>query len=85
MIAELAELEQARFPSSDSLGPSTFHCGEIAGGEGHNILAPKCTAVCSVRVDKNLPMIEQLIEKSFPATKRISKEKIYVPGAVSGP
>ncbi|KAJ5379174.1 hypothetical protein N7509_012293 [Penicillium cosmopolitanum] len=78
MIAVLAELEQARFPSSDSLGPSTFHCGEIAGGEGYNILAPKCTAVCSVRVAKDLPRIEQLIEKVISRHENVYLKKRFM-------
>jgi aspartate aminotransferase len=62
MTAVLAELKQLQFPSSDALGPSTFQCGDITGGEGYNIVASKCTAVCSVRVAKDLPRIEKLIE-----------------------
>lgn len=78
MIVELVELEQLRFPSSDALGPSTFHCGEIAGGEGYNIVTPKCTAVCSVRVAKDLPKVEQLIEETIFRHEKIHLNKRFM-------
>lgn len=90
MTAVLAELEQVQFPSSDIIGSSTFHCGEISGGVGYNILAPKCSAVCSIRVAKDLPKIEQLVEetisrhKNVHLNKRFSYPEVYLDHDIPG-
>ena len=80
MTALLSELEQIDFPSSNIIGPSTFHCGQISGGVGYNILASQCTAVCSVRVAQDLPKIEQLIDDAVSLYENIElkKKKSYI-------
>ncbi|KAJ5691226.1 hypothetical protein N7488_011961 [Penicillium malachiteum] len=64
MTALLADLEQLELPASDIIGPSTFHCGQITGGVGYNILAAECTALCAVRVASDLALIEKLVEET---------------------
>lgn len=64
MTTILAELEQLELPSSEAIGASTFHCGQIAGGAGYNILAAECIALCSIRVASGLPQIERLVEET---------------------
>ncbi|OQE32302.1 hypothetical protein PENSTE_c001G10442 [Penicillium steckii] len=90
MTALLSELEQIDFPSSNIIGPSTFHCGQISGGVGYNILASQCTAVCSVRVAQDLPRIEQLIDdavsrhENIELKKRIMYSELYLDHDIPG-
>ncbi|KAJ5358884.1 uncharacterized protein N7496_011297 [Penicillium cataractarum] len=78
MTSLLADLEKIEFPSSDIIGPSTFHCGQINGGVGYNILAAECTALCAVRVASDLPLIERLIEEAVSKYENIRLEKKFM-------
>ena len=77
MIAILAELEHISYPSSDIIGPSTFHCGQISGGVGYNVLAAQCTALCAIRVASDLPRIEQLVEEVVAKHDHVSLDKKF--------
>lgn len=78
MASLLGELEKFEFPSSEIIGPSTFHCGQISGGVGYNILAAECTALCAVRVASDLPQIERLVEEAVSRHEHIRLEKKFM-------
>ena len=61
LIAVLGELLAAKWPSSELLGPSTFHAGKIEGGVAYNVLAASSEALCAVRVASNLQEIKSQI------------------------
>lgn len=77
MTALLAELEQIQFPASERLGPSTFHCGQIRGGVGYNVLAAECVALCAVRVASDLPGVERLVEEAVSRHEHVRLEKRF--------
>ncbi|KAJ6036305.1 hypothetical protein N7540_000584 [Penicillium herquei] len=78
MTALLADLEQLELPASDMIGPSTFHCGQITGGVGYNILAAKCTALCAVRVANDLGLIEKLVEETVSKYDHVQLRKRFM-------
>lgn len=78
MVGLLTELEQIQFPSSDIIGQSTFHCGQISGGVGYNVLAAECTALCAVRVASDLPRVERLVEEAVSRHEHIRLEKKFL-------
>lgn len=57
LVSLLSELQAVEFPASDLLGPSTFHCAKIQGGEAFNVIAAKASATCAVRVATGLDEI----------------------------
>lgn len=63
MVACLSELLAAKWPSSDLLGPSTFHVGRLSGGVAYNILAASSEALCAVRVASDLSGIKNQISE----------------------
>ncbi|KAJ5682210.1 hypothetical protein N7462_005375 [Penicillium macrosclerotiorum] len=79
MASLLSEIDKIQFPSSDTIGLSTFHCGQIQGGVGYNILAAECIALCAVRVANDLPEIERLVEEAVSRyeTVRLKKKFSY--------
>jgi aspartate aminotransferase len=78
MTAVVTALERTRYPSSDTIGPSTFHCGQIIGGVGYNILAAQCTALCAVRVASDLPGIERLVEAVVSEHEYVRLDKKFM-------
>lgn len=61
LLQVLNKLEAESWPHSDLLGPSTFNIGKISGGEGYNVVAPKATALCAVRVATNVALIKKKV------------------------
>jgi acetylornithine deacetylase len=61
LIGALSELLAAEWPSSDLLGPSTFHVGRMSGGVAYNVLAASSEALCAVRVASDLPGIKSQV------------------------
>ncbi|KAF8855630.1 putative peptidase [Acephala macrosclerotiorum] len=61
LIVALSELLSAEWPSSDLLGPSTFHVGRMSGGVAYNVLAATSEALRAVRVASDLPGIKSQI------------------------
>ncbi|KAJ5740674.1 hypothetical protein N7493_000546 [Penicillium malachiteum] len=78
MTALLTDLEQLELPASDIIGPSTFHCGQITGGVGYNILAAECTALCAVRVASDLASIEKLVEETVSKYAHVQLRKRFM-------
>ncbi|KAJ5714027.1 uncharacterized protein N7483_011208 [Penicillium malachiteum] len=78
MTTLLADLEQLELPASDIIGPSTFHCGQITGGVGYNILAAECTALCAVRVANDLALIEKLVEETVSKYDHVQLRKRFM-------
>lgn len=64
LISLIGELQAAKLPSSELLGPSTFHCGKIEGGVAYNVLSAKCYALCAVRIAAGLPEIQRLVRET---------------------
>lgn len=77
LVLALAELQSVEFPSSKTLGASTFHCGKISGGVAFNILAVEAHAVCAVRVATDLPKIERLVTEVIEKYPHISLKKNF--------
>ncbi|TVY81204.1 Peptidase M20 domain-containing protein [Lachnellula suecica] len=61
LIAALSELLGADWPSSELLGPSTFHVGRMSGGVAYNVMAASSEALCAVRVACDLSGIKSKI------------------------
>ncbi|TVY13466.1 Peptidase M20 domain-containing protein, partial [Lachnellula arida] len=61
LVGALSELLAATWPSSEMLGPSTFHVGKMGGGVAYNVLAASSEALCAVRVARDLPGIKSRI------------------------
>ena len=78
MTAVLAELEQVSYPASEIIGPSTFHCGQITGGVGYNVLAAECKALSAVRVASDLPQVVRLVEEVVSRYEHVSLEKKFM-------
>ncbi|KAI8630620.1 Zn-dependent exopeptidase [Xylariaceae sp. FL1651] len=61
LINALKDLTEVEWPVSDLLGPSTLNIGKIEGGEGYNILAPSATALCSIRIARDMDGIKKTV------------------------
>jgi len=72
LIGALSELLAAKWPSSDLLGPSTFHVGRMSGGVAYNVLAASSEALCAVRVANDLPAIKSQISEIISRHKDVS-------------
>lgn len=63
LVSLLRDLESEPLPSSDLLGPSTFHCGKLEGGVAYNVLAANAYALCAIRVAADMPEVERRVAK----------------------
>ncbi|CZR56839.1 probable peptidase [Phialocephala subalpina] len=72
LIEALSDLLAAKWPSSDLLGPSTFHVGRMSGGVAYNVLAASSEALCAVRVASDLPGIKSQISEIVSKHEGIS-------------
>lgn len=78
MTALLTDLEKIELPSSELIGPSTFHCGRISGGAEYNILAAECIALCSIRVASGMEQIEKLVENAVAKYENVQLKKHFI-------
>lgn len=74
LIGVLSELLAAKWPSSDLLGPSTFHVGQMSGGIAYNVLAASSEALCAVRIANDLPGIKSQVSEIISRHKDIKVE-----------
>lgn len=61
LVTLLEELKALELPTSELLGPTTFHCGKINGGLAYNVIAAEAYALCGVRVSANLSEILDMV------------------------
>lgn len=61
LVTLLEELKALELPTSELLGPTTFHCGKINGGLAYNVIAAEAYALCGVRVSAALPEILEMV------------------------
>jgi hypothetical protein len=50
-----------KLPTSELLGPTTYHCGKLDGGVAYNVVAAEAYALCGIRVTANLLAIERQV------------------------
>jgi acetylornithine deacetylase/succinyl-diaminopimelate desuccinylase-like protein len=72
LIGALSELLAAKWPSSDLLGPSTFHIGRMSGGVAYNVLAASSEALCAVRVASDLSGIKSQVSEIISRHKDVT-------------
>ncbi|KAH7025160.1 pyridoxal phosphate-dependent transferase [Microdochium trichocladiopsis] len=61
LVSVLHELASLPLPTSDLLGPTTYHCGKLEGGLAYNVVAAEAYALCGIRVSADLPNIEKQV------------------------
>jgi acetylornithine deacetylase/succinyl-diaminopimelate desuccinylase-like protein len=72
LIGALSELLATKWPSSDLLGPSTFHVGRMTGGVAYNVLAASSEALCAVRVASDLAGIKSQVSEIVSKHKDVN-------------
>ncbi|KAF4125408.1 aspartate aminotransferase, cytoplasmic [Geosmithia morbida] len=61
LVSLLAELQTLQLPTSELLGPTTFHCGKISGGVAYNVMAADAYAQCGIRVATDMAGIKKTV------------------------
>jgi acetylornithine deacetylase/succinyl-diaminopimelate desuccinylase-like protein len=61
LVSVLDELRSLKLPTSELLGPTTYHCGKLDGGVAYNVVAAEAYALCGIRVTANLLAIERQV------------------------
>jgi aspartate aminotransferase len=61
LVTLLNELKALELPTSEILGPTTYHCGKLEGGVAYNVIAKDAYALCGIRVAANLDEIEKKV------------------------
>jgi acetylornithine deacetylase/succinyl-diaminopimelate desuccinylase-like protein len=61
LVSVLDELRSLQLPTSELLGPTTYHCGKLDGGVAYNVVSAEAYALCGIRVAADLPTIERQV------------------------
>lgn len=77
LVSVLEELKELEYPESETLGPTTFHCGKINGGAAYNVLAADCHALCGIRVAADLPSIEKKVKDVVSKYPEVTLDKRF--------
>ncbi|CAI6064437.1 unnamed protein product [Clonostachys chloroleuca] len=77
LVALLSELETLDLPRSELLGPSTFHCAKINGGEAFNIIAAEASATCAVRIATGLEDIQKKVAGVISKYPDVSMKQLF--------
>lgn len=77
LVSLLEELGELELPTSELLGPTTFHCGKINGGAAYNILAAEASALCGIRVAADLASIEEKVSQLVGKYPDITLKKSF--------
>ncbi|KAM0553970.1 hypothetical protein ACHAPJ_007042 [Fusarium lateritium] len=75
LVSALSELQGIDLPTSELLGPSTYHCGKVEGGLAYNILAAEAQALCSIRVSTGLDDIKKKVSEIVDKYPNITLKK----------
>ncbi|KAH8680315.1 pyridoxal phosphate-dependent transferase [Ilyonectria robusta] len=76
-VSLLEELGTLELPTSELLGPTTFHCGKINGGVAYNVLAAEASALCGIRVAAGLASIEKKVSEVVRKYPDITLKKSF--------
>lgn len=77
LVSLLEELGTLELPTSELLGPTTFHCGKINGGVAYNVLAAEASALCGIRVAAGLASIEKKVSEVVRKYPGITLKKSF--------
>ncbi|KAK7418124.1 hypothetical protein QQX98_004099 [Neonectria punicea] len=77
LVSLLEELGALELPTSELLGPTTFHCGKINGGVAYNVLAAEASALCGIRVAAELASIEKQVSEVVGRYPDITLKKSF--------
>ncbi|KAK8038212.1 peptidase M20 domain-containing protein [Apiospora phragmitis] len=77
LISVLAELKSLDLPTSEILGPTTYHCGKLEGGGAYNVIAKDAYALCGIRVAANLEEIEKKVNDVVSKYPEVELKKSF--------
>ncbi|KAL2817017.1 putative peptidase [Aspergillus cavernicola] len=77
LVSVLAELNALDLPTSQLLGPTTFHCGRMQGGVAYNVLAADTYALCGIRVATGLDDIERMVAEVIGKYPDVTMKKSF--------
>ncbi|KAL4910882.1 hypothetical protein BDW74DRAFT_172342 [Aspergillus multicolor] len=77
LVSVLEELKALELPTSQLLGPTTFHCGKMQGGVAYNVLAADAYALCGIRVAADLSGIEKMVEEVVGQYPDVTMKKSF--------
>lgn len=77
LISVLHELKSLDLPASETLGPTTYHCGKLEGGVAYNVVAQEAYALCGIRVAANLEEIEKKVNDVVSKYPEVELKKSF--------